>query len=307
MEPRPGPAGCRELGSRASSVRVLVTGATGFVASHLIPALAASGHEVVAVGHDPVRIPVGERVEPIVLDLSTRFPVDDLPAVDAVVHLAQANVRFPDGADALFAVNTAATQRLLEHARRTGATTFVFASSGSVYGMAAAPLIESGPLRATDFYSATKVSAERLVAAYAAELSTWTLRIFVPYGPGQTGRMIPAIANRIRSGEPVQLNDGGRPRMNPIYVADLVDVIAAALTSNGNEVVNVAGDDVVGIRELALHIGEVLGTEPTFVEGDQPVGGDIVADTTHLKAVFPAVARTPLTEGLRRMLGSPEA
>jgi len=102
-------------------MRVLVTGATGFVASHLLPRLATDGHEVIALGHDAARIPSLEDVTPVVVDLSRPLLPDSVPDFDAVVQLAQANVPYPDGAGELFRVNVASTQELLELARRRGA------------------------------------------------------------------------------------------------------------------------------------------------------------------------------------------
>jgi nucleoside-diphosphate-sugar epimerase len=130
-------------------MKVLVTGSTGFVASHLLPALATQ-HEVYALGHDAARIPSLEGVEPLVVDLRSARDAS-LPDVDAVVHLAQANVPFPDGALDLHAVNTASTVALLDHARRCGASRFVFASSASVYGFGDRPWTEDDAPAATDF------------------------------------------------------------------------------------------------------------------------------------------------------------
>ena len=280
-------------------MKVLVSGATGFVASHLIPALAAAGHDVVAAGHDRARIPEGATV--LHLDLAGHdWP--PLPEADAVIHLAQANVPFPEGADALFAVNVAATQRLLEHARRTGARRFVLASSGSVYGASAGSLTEESPLAARDFYSATKVAAERLIQAYDEHLGIAILRLFVPYGPGQVRRMLPRLVERIRSGEPIQLNREGRPRMNPIYVDDVVHVMLRALEdAESFEVLNVAGDDVTDVRDVSVLIGELLGIEPKFEASDADVA-DIVADNTALHAFLGGARLVPLREGIGRMV-----
>lgn len=286
-------------------MRVLVTGATGFVASHLLPALAGDGHEVFAVGHDPARIPALEGVTPVVVDLATPFSGDVLPTADAIVHLAQANVRFPEGADALFAVNVASTQRLLEVARQTGARSFVFASSGSVYGLSDSVLEESSPLAATDFYGATKISAERLAGAYAGLFATTVMRLFVPYGPGQTGRMIPAIAGRVRGGEPVTLNGGGRPRMNPVAVDDVVAVVRQGLVAESSTVLNCAGPDVVDVRGLAEAIGAAVGVAPVFEEGSGAAGGDIVAANEVMRAFLGNAPLTSLEDGLRRMLQAP--
>jgi nucleoside-diphosphate-sugar epimerase len=219
--------------------------------------------------------------------------------VDAIVHLAQANVPFPDGAADLFAVNTASTAALLEHARRSGATRFVFASSASVYGLGDAAWSEDDAPAATDFYSATKLAAERLVGAYRGELGTTIMRLVAPYGPGQRNRMIPRLVASVREGRPVQLNAGGRPRMNPIYVDDVVHVIERALESDGNHVVNVAGDDAMTIRELAEAIGAAVGSEPVFEERDA-VSGDVVADNRRMRDVFRLDSLVRLEDGLAR-------
>jgi nucleoside-diphosphate-sugar epimerase len=283
------------------AVRILVTGATGFIASHLVPALAADGHEVFAGAHDLDRCPAGPGIARLELDL-TDFRTEDLPAVDAVVHLAQANVPFPDGAGALFTVNTASTAALLEHARTSKATTFVYASSASVYGFGDRPWSEDDTPPSSDFYSATKLASERLVGAYAGELSSWCFRFVAPYGPGQRGRMIPRLIANVEAGRPITLNDGGRPRMNPIFVDDVVDAVQAALSGTGSQVVNVAGDDVVSIKELAELIGRVVGRDPVFEEGNSPVAGDLVAVNRRLHDLLGRQKLVTLDAGLSRLV-----
>jgi UDP-glucose 4-epimerase len=278
-------------------MRVLVTGATGFVASHLIPALAEDGHEVLALGHDARRIPFAPGVTPIEADL--REPLPDVARVDAVAHLAQANVPFPDGAEDLFAVNTASTHALLECARRSGAGAFVYASSGSVYGYGERAWREDDPARATDFYSTTKLAAELLVRSYAPYFATAVLRLFTPYGPGQQQRLVARLVEQVRNGAPVMLNGGGRPRMTPIFVADVVRVVQATLNRGGHDVVNVAGDEVVDIRELAVLIGELVGREPLFVDGSPTAAGDLVGDNAQMHALYGLGELVPLEDGLR--------
>src|SRR5205823_3574331 len=156
-------------------------------------------------GHDAARCPVGDRIEPFELDLRM-FAPDELPAVDAIVHLAQANTPFPDGAASLFAVNTASTALLLEHARRCEASSFVYASSASVYSLGDRPWREDDAPAARDFYSATKLASERLVAAYEDILSAWCMRLVAPYGPGQRNRLIPRLVTSVQEGLPITLN-----------------------------------------------------------------------------------------------------
>jgi nucleoside-diphosphate-sugar epimerase len=285
-------------------LRILLVGASGFVGSHLAPRLVETGHEVVCAvrgssGYEP---PAGaERVE---LDLARPLDAEMLPAVDAVLHFAQANARFPEGARELERVNASSVVELLDHAWENGATRFVYASSASVYGFGAGRFAEDAPLAGTDFYAATKIAAEKLVGAYDGLLTTAVLRLVVPYGPGQQGRMIPAIAGRVANGEPVTLNDGGRPRMNPLYIDDVVRVVLDVLALDRPVVLNVAGDEAVSIKEIAETAGRVLGREPVFEEGSASAPGDLVADTTRLHELFDLRPLVALEEGLRRTLAA---
>lgn len=278
-------------------MRVLVTGATGFVASHLVPRLVRDGHEVLALGHHRERLPAGLGVVPVEADLSK--PIGELPPFDAVVHLAQANVPFPDGALELFRVNVASTAELLEHARRQQAARFVYASSGSVYGLGDDAVGEDDPRRAADYYGATKRSGEALVTAYRDHVGTAILRFFTPYGPGQRGRLIPGLIARVSSGEPVSLRAGGRPRLTPIYIDDAVEAIVRSLETDEHLVVNVGGDEVVSISELADAIGGAVGRQPLFEHGDGDVAGDLIAKNDRLHELLGSRALVRLDEGLR--------
>jgi nucleoside-diphosphate-sugar epimerase len=286
-------------------MRVLVTGATGFVGSHLIPALVADGHDVFAAVRSAERLEAGPGITPVECDLAGQVEARSLPEVEAIVHLAQANVRFPDGAAELYRVNTASTQALLDHGRRVGASRFVLTSSGSVYGFGPRPFAESDPVSPHDFYALTKIHSEQLVAAYRDEFATTSvLRLFAPYGPGQTGRLIPSLAQRVRQGNAVTLNGGGQPRMNPIYIDDLVAVLLASLGRDGHETVNVGGDEAVGVGEIAAVLAGAIGTEARFEEGEPEGPGDLVGDTTLLHELYAPASLVPLEEGLRRTVDS---
>lgn len=288
-------------------MRVLVTGATGFVAAHLIPALVARGDVVFALGHDPARLHrfgALAGVETIFADLRTRDIEASLPiAIDAVVHLAQSNVPFPDGAVDLWEVNAGSTARLLQWARQAGAQSFVLASTGSVYGTGDRPWRESDLALGSGAYAATKIAAERIVAAYSPYMATVSLRLFAPYGPGQRGRMVPGIVNRVRTGTPVSLREGGRPRINPIYIDDLAGILADATRLTGNHLVNVGGDQVLSIADIATHVGAALGTSPIFEVAAGTIGGDTVGDVTHMANVFgERHAQTSFAEGIARVV-----
>jgi UDP-glucose 4-epimerase len=282
-------------------MRVLLTGASGFVGGYLAPALVSAGHEVKALVRSAGTYEAPDGVTPLEADLE-QLERAALPEVDAVAHFAQANVQLPDEAGTLYAVNTTSTLVLLEHARRCGAQRFLYASSASVYGFGDRPFTEADPVSAHDFYATTKINSEQLVGTYGRFFGTSVFRLVAPYGPGQTGRMIPGVIGRVRDGRPVTLNGGGRPRMNPIYVEDGVRVAVAALELEGNHVVNVAGQEVVGIDRIAELAGEALGREPLFERGDADAPGDLVADTSRFDELFTLPDRVRMAEGIRRMV-----
>jgi nucleoside-diphosphate-sugar epimerase len=255
---------------------------------------------VLALGHDQARIPTGDGITPVVVDLAA--PLDDgaIPEFDSIVHLAQANVPFPDGAGDLFRVNVVSTQELLDLARRRGAERFVYASSGSVYGLGEGAVAEDDPRRADDFYSVTKRSGELVVGAYRDQVGGAVLRFFAPYGPGQVNRLIPGLIARVSNGDAVTLRGGGRPRMTPIYVDDVVESIVRALASSEQLVLNVAGDETVSIRDLGERIGAIVGRAPVFEDAGGEAPGDLIADNSRLHGLLGSRTLVPLDEGLRR-------
>lgn len=278
-------------------MKVLVTGGTGFVGRHLVPALKASGYEVIVLARRDVEVPGAAVVR---ADLAS--PVSGLPEADALVHLAQANVLYPEGASTLDAVNAASTLALLEYALQCGGR-FILASTGSVYGFGPRPFEETDALAPPDFYAATKVRAESFVASYSDRVATAVVRLFFPYGAGLERRLVADVGARVREGRPVELREGGRPRINPVFVDDVVALLLRLLEEPGGRVVNAAGPERCSVRELALAWGEVLGREPVFedVAGESP--GDLLGDNALMLELLGGRPLVPLFEGLRRTAG----
>lgn len=284
-------------------MRVLVTGATGFIAGHLVSQLVASGHDVFAAGHDVSRLGRLTGAHPLAWDLRSPSLPDALPLnLDAIVHLAQVNVPFPAGAGDMFAVHVACTQRLLELARRIGVQRFIFTSSGSVYGSSAQPLKEDDPTRGSGYYAASKVAAERLIQAYGDLVPYTIFRLFTPYGPGQTNRLVPGLINRVVNGAPVTVAGGVGPTFNPLYVTHVAGALGKSLGASGNQLLNLGGDQTLSVREMAETIGRIVGREPVIQ--DQPGTPDlIVGDLTELRRLYLLPEHlTSFEDGVRAML-----
>jgi nucleoside-diphosphate-sugar epimerase len=273
-------------------VKVVVTGATGFIGSRVCPLLAAHGHLVTATARTGGN-PSEPGVSWVACDIANPGFVDALPqTADAVVHLAQA------GGSQLRAVNVESTRLLLDYSRRIGARRFVFASSGSVYGGSVTPVREDQPPRPPDEYARSKSEAEALLEQAPPGLHVCALRLFAPYGPGQSGRLVSDLIERVSTGRPVILRGDGHPRLNPIFVNDAAAIVVRALETLAPPVLNVAGDEVLSIRQMAETIGRALGISPVFEEapGDPPP--DLVADTTLLRRTFELGDLTSFARGI---------
>jgi nucleoside-diphosphate-sugar epimerase len=299
-----------------------VTGAAGFIGSHLAARLAELGHEIVGVDCFLDYYPrvVKERnlrslrarsnVRLLEEDLSGAELAPLLAGVDCVFHLAaQAGVRASWGRDfAIYAIhNVLATQRLLEAARDAKVRRFVYASSSSVYGDTTdLPMREQSLPRPISPYGVSKLAAEHLCWLYwrSYGLPTVSLRYFTVYGPRQRPDMaFHRFLKGALRGEEITLYDDGEQTRDFTFVSDVVAAnLAAAERAEGGEVFNVGGGSEVSINHVLATI-ERLSGRTLRVRREERQKGDVrhtAADCTRARDALgfrPAVA---LTEGLRR-------
>lgn len=287
-------------------MNVMITGATGFIGQHLISRLSARD-QIFALMREPKRAAPGGSVSIIVSDLARTLDTKTLPAaIDVIIHLAQANVLFPEAANELFAVNTTATQQLLDYGLRAGARQFILASTGDVYGSRSGLSRETDAAYPANYYAATKYAAELLARSYAGHLNPCILRLYQPYGPGQSNRLVPKLADRIRQRRVVHLHGDGHPSLTPVYIDDITCAIERAISSSYCGTVNIAGDRIVSVRELAEEIGRVLEIEPLFEEtGEEST--DVMGDNELMKQVLGRWDLTSLGEGMSRTFKGEEA
>lgn len=265
---------------------VLLTGAAGFLGQRVVPLLIAAGANVTALIRPSTNLPNGGGCRYIEADLANNFSValGQAGSCDAVVHLAQAGGwrQFPRHSGLIAAVAVAATSRLAEHAAQTGAKTFVFASSGGIYGPSPVPIKETDPIRPSaelGFYLATKAAAENLLTYFEPHMAVHRLRYFFIYGPGQSEEfLIARLKGQIKRGEAISIADGRGPRLNPIYVDDAARITTSALALTKSITSNIAGLDDIALKEIADILGERLGQSPVIKPANQRPD-DYVADT----------------------------
>jgi len=282
-------------------MRILLTGATGYIGSRVAARL-SERHEIFAVVRDGATVLPSRSIVPIHADLFAPLDRNRLPqGIDVVAHLAQHNGSFPLDGRELFAVNTARAQELLDYGIRNGARQFVLASSGDVYGYRQDACAEADPVSPSSFYAITKYAAEMLAQQYEAHLDTTILRLFTPYGPDQTGRLVPAVAARVLRGEPVKIHLGNRPFLTPTYIDDVVGAFETAMESPASGIFNIAGDAQVSVRGLAEALGHLLDRVPVFEQTGEDVG-NLIGENTCMKRVLGIWPAVGLNEGLERTI-----
>jgi UDP-glucose 4-epimerase len=289
-------------------MRILITGATGFLGSRLVARLRLD-HEIWAVTRSEPDALAG--VHWIVQDLAANVWDAALPQeIGAIIHLAQSPLfrDFPESAAAIYAVAAGATMRLLDWSWRAGARHFILASTGGLYGSSERPVRESDPLpemrSQLGLYFAAKRASELLVTQYAGEMHTAILRCFFVYGSGQAPQMLmPRLVDNIRSRHPVYLHGEDGIRINPIHVDDAVLAIERCLALDESRVFNIAGPEVATLREIALVIGRRVGETPVFTVDNTVTPNHLVADIQRMSSALGA-PRIGIETGLAELCGA---
>jgi dTDP-glucose 4,6-dehydratase len=267
--------------------RIVVTGGTGFVGSHLVDALLARGAEVVAVDNNVTGTPANvahladePRFTVVEADVSETLPVDG--HVDAVLHFASpaSPVDFARIPIEILRVGSQGTQNCLDLAEAHGAR-FLLASTSEVYGDPQVhPQPETyfgnvNPIGARSVYDEAKRYAEALTMAYHRfrGVDTAIVRIFNTYGPRMRpddGRAIPNFIAQALRGEPITLYGDGTQTRSICYVSDLVEGILRLLDSGLTGPMNCGTEHEMSMTELAETIRELVGSPSELVFAPLP-------------------------------------
>jgi UDP-glucuronate 4-epimerase len=310
--------------------RILVTGAAGFIGSHLCERLVSAGHEVHGFDNfDPFYPRAVKEGNLAALRGQPRFRFtegdivrDPLPTsgIDAIVHLAarpgvQPSLDDPGG---YMDANVTGTARLFEQARRGGIVRIVFGSSSSVYGESTpAPFAEDavadGPISP---YAASKRAGELVSRVFTHLYGTRIacLRFFTVYGPRQRPDLaVHRFTARIMSGQPIVMRGDGSSARDYTYVSDIVDGIVASLdwTARQNgaggepwRVFNLGGGERVRLDRLIAVIAAAAERQPIIERGaDQP--GDVsltAADLSRSERELGYHPKVGIEEGIRRFV-----
>lgn len=281
-------------------MRVLVTGATGFVGRHLLPSLERAGHSLSLPLRDsgaearlPRKIVPDERQTTVVGSIDDQTDWSEaLRDADAVIHLAaRAHVldERAEDEEAFMRVNAHGTSRLVEQSIQQGVRRFVLMSSiGAVTGSSESLVTLDTPCKPETPYGRSKLAAERaLVERCRSTTMTWTiLRPTLVYGPGNPGNM-DRLVSLVRRGLPLPLGSVTN-RRSFTFIENLVDATKVALTHpNAADAVFLLGDgEDLSTAELIGRIAELTGSRTRLISVPMPLlrsfarAADAVACTT---------------------------
>ncbi len=292
-------------------MRCIVTGAAGFIGSHLCERLLADGHAVTGIDcfTDYYPRPIKERnlanlgghpqFQFSELDLSQGVPAEVASGVEWVFHLAAMAglTRSWLDFDTYNRHNLTATHRLLEALK--GSPTLkrvIYASTSSVYGKYASG-DETLPTKPSSPYGITKLAAEQLCRVYCDEwnVPAVVLRYFSVYGPRQRPEMgYHLFINAILQGKPIKLTGDGLQVRGNTYIADCVEATIRATQAMPGEVFNLGGGELVTVLEVFKKLERIIG-KPAIIEKNPPRLGDQLATGADVTKLFRHLGWKPTT------------
>jgi NAD dependent epimerase/dehydratase len=305
------------------SSRVLVTGAAGFIGSHLVEALVAHGASVTSLVHYNSNSSVAnlalmppERRQQLTIAAGnvedSDFVQRTVDGHDIIMHLA-ALIAIPYSYVAprsYVRTNVEGTLNVLEAARRFGVRRIVHTSTSEVYGTARyEPIDENHPLQGQSPYSASKIAADKLCESYFCSFATpvVTLRPFNTFGPRQSARaVIPTIISQALEQNEVRLG-ALTPMRDMTYVADTVEGFILAATTPGieGETINLGTGQTYSIGEFAQRILGLMNSTAVVVPDvtrDRPASSEVmklVSNNDKARRLLGWTPRTSLDDGLR--------
>ena len=307
-------------------MKILVTGAAGFIGSTLCEALLARGDRVVALDnfndfysperkwsniagfrdHDRCRL-----IDADITDAEGLNALFEGERPDGVAHLAAyGNVRYSIGRAPLYtAVNIVGSVNLLEAAREFGCNRFVFASTSSAYGSTKEiPFVETHPSNEPLApYPASKKAVEILGYTYSNlhEINFTALRFFSVYGPRGRPDMMPfMVTDRVYRGEEIALFDAGALKRDWTYIDDIVSGILSALdTPLGYEIINLGRGEPVLMSDFVATIEDLVGKKAVLSTPDAPASEPKLtfANIEKARRLLDYDPKTRVPDGLERL------
>ena len=315
-----------ELNKFYSGKKVLLTGASGFIGSHVLEQLVLSGANVTALLHYNGSNEIGNlkyvdekivsQVKIVFGDITDSFQMYTLvKGQDLVLHLAALiGIPYSYVAPAAYvSTNINGTLNILEAVRKNDVQKLVITSTSETYGTAVyAPIDEKHPMQGQSPYSATKIGADKIAESYFLSfgLKVCTLRPFNTFGPRQSTRaVIPTIISQALNSNEIKLGSLD-PIRDMLFVKDTARgfLMSGASERSVGEVINLGTGVGVTIGELAVKIQQILNTDKEIITDDQRIRPDksevfkLLCENNKAKEILKWEPMVNLTDGLNQTI-----
>lgn len=299
-----------------NSQTILLTGATGFIGSHLLEALLDQDHKVVILKRSTSSLWRIEHLTPKVksydIEESSLEAIFLDQQVDIVVHLATLYRKFDKGQEVgqMVQANVSFPTELVELSVRHGVKGFINTGTFFEYDCSKLPVDENALMQPFNLYAKTKVAFEAILKTYSKQLAINTFRLFSPFGEKDNQKLVPMIINKAINGESVELSEGLQ-KIDLIYVKDLVQAYIKAIDrftsisfKTEYEVFNLGSGVALSIRDVVSVVEDALGKTIDKKWGEASEVDIPIAFSDNSKA-FNILGWTPKTsihEGLKHTI-----
>ncbi len=245
-----------------------------------------------------------------VFDLD-KTDISGLPDISADIGIVFSSItdidvceKFPKKA---FKTNVEGTKKILDVLKINKIKRLIYFSTGTVVSGYDTPMNEDMTPSPPNVYSVTKHLAEKEIKNYSEFFDSIVIRPFFVYGPNtRHNRLVYNLITNISKKNTINLNKNAKPKINPIYIDDVIQIIQLLVENKNNisfDCINIAGNEVVSIKELAEKISKILKTSIVFKESENN-SKNIIADITKLKEKYNYKFQFKLDEGLKHMIAS---
>ncbi len=251
---------------------ILLTGATGFIGSHLLESLLDKDYQIIILKRQNSDVSrIASLLNSVIsydIDVTPLKEIFEENKIDYVLHLATLYRKFNNGVDIKEMVESNVTfpVELVELSSKYSVKGFINTGTFFEYDCSKNPVSENALIKPFNFYAKTKIAFEAILGTYSTHLNIHTLRLFSPYGEKDNDKLIPMIIKKSLTGESIQLSDGLQ-KLDFVYVADIVNAYLKSIShmqannQSGYKVFNIGSGLAVSIREVVSIIEQQLGRE----------------------------------------------
>lgn len=293
---------------------ILLTGATGFIGSHLLESLLSNQYKVIIIkrtNSDTWRIEhLLSKVTVYNIDIDSMESIFEDNPIDIIVHLATLYRKFDNGFEVneMMESNVSFPVQLIEAGLRHHIKGFINTGTFFEYDCSQVPVSEETKISPFNLYARSKIALESILETYADDLTIKTFRLFTPYGTKDNQKIIPMIIKKTLAGEKIELSDGLQ-KLDFINVNDIVDAYLKGIEkmvneSTGYDVYNIGTGVSTSIRDVVDIIENGLGVEANKVWGDSPAPGSAVvrADISKAQQILGWIPKVSLVDGIKETI-----